>query len=189
MLDTALKFVNDELNSYLKAKTGLTEDMVKLGQVIDDNGKYAVAKESIALTLINLEQETATRQQLPESRYVDGKTVKLAPELRLNLYLMFVARFTVYDQALKYLSHIMNFFQSHQAFSADNSPALDSSIQRLSLDLQSPNYDQLNQIWAYLGGKHLPSVLYKMRVVTLQDQDTPGIGPPILNVDNKVHSL
>ncbi|GAA5216524.1 DUF4255 domain-containing protein [Corallincola platygyrae] len=189
MLDIALSFVTDELNSYLKAKTGITDDVVKLGQVIDDNGKYALSKESVALTLVNIEQETTTRQQLPESSFVQGQNVTLPPELRLNLYLMFVARFTLYDQALKYLSHIMNFFQTRPLFSSDDYPALDPKLARLSLDLQSPNYDQLNQIWAYLGGKHLPSALYKMRVVALRDQDAPDIGPPILAVNNDLTSL
>lgn len=187
MLDITLKFVADELNSYLKARTGITDDVVKLGQVVDDNGKYAFPKESIVLTLVNIEQETVSRQQLPESQYLDGKTVKLPPKLRLNLCVMLVARFTLYDQALKYLSHTMNFFQANAAFSADKHPALDASIERLSLDLQSLNYDQLNQIWAYLGGKHLPSVLYRMRVVSLQDAQVE-IGPPVLKVSSDLHS-
>ncbi|RDE24675.1 DUF4255 domain-containing protein [Motiliproteus coralliicola] len=188
MLDIALKFVVDELNAYLKARTGVTDDVVTLGQVIDDNGKYAFAKESLVLTLVNLEQETASRQQLPDSQYRDGKSIKLPPQLHLNLYLMFVARFSVYDQALKYLSHTLNFFQANAAFSADRHPALDPAVERLSLDLQSPSYDQLNQIWAYLGGKHLPSVLYKMRVISLQDMSSE-IGPPVLTVNSDLHSL
>ena len=189
MLDLALQFVADELNAYLKAKTGLTDTVVIPGQVIDDNGKYALAKESVALTLINLEQEATSRQQVPDTHYINGKTVSLPPELRLNLYVMFTARFSMYDQALKYLSHILNFCQSRPVFSPDSYSALHDSIKRLSLDLQSPNYDQINQIWAFLGGKHLPSAMYKMRVVSLQDVDAPQIGPPVLAVHNNLHSL
>ncbi len=188
MLDTILKFVVDELNSYLKAKTGVTDNVVKLGQVIDDNGKYALAKESVVMTLINLEQETVTCQQLPVSKFVDGQTILLPPELKLNLSVMFVARFSVYDQALKYLSHIMNFFQVQPAFSAESHPALEEPAERITLELQSLSYDQLNQVWAFMGGKHLPSVIYKMRGIRLQDHDAPEFAPPVLEVKTKINS-
>lgn len=187
MLDSALQFVVDELNSYLKASTGLTDDVVKLGAVVDDAGKYALAKESIVLTLINIEQETVTKQQLPHTTYAGGKSISHAPELRLNLFIMFAARFSMYDQALKYLSLTMKFFQRQAVFSPDRNPALDPSLRKIALDLQSPNYDQLNQIWAFIGGKHLPSVYYKIRVISLSDNEAPSIGPPVLVVNSDIH--
>ncbi|GGA83647.1 hypothetical protein GCM10011369_27080 [Neiella marina] len=188
MLDTALQFIADQSNDFLKAKTGVTDNIVKLGQVVDDNGKYAIGKESIALTLLNMEQEATARQQLPSNSFVNGKTVKLPPELRLNLYVMLVARFTEYDQALKYLSLLMTFFQSHSVFRAEQNPGLSQQISRISLDLQSLSYDQLNQIWAFLGGKHLPSVMYKIRLVSLHDQALATIGPPVLSVHSNINS-
>jgi hypothetical protein len=33
------------------------------------------------------------------------------------------------------------------------------------------NFEQVNHLWSTLGGKYLPSVLYKMKLVTIADQD------------------
>ncbi len=188
MLDAVLKFVVDELNSYLHAKTGLNDKIVVLGPVVDDAGKYALAKNTVSLTLTNIEQETAIKRQLPQATFSQGKTLSFAPELHLNLHIMLAARFVLYDQALKYLSHILNFLQANAVFTPDKYPALDENVVRLSVELQSLNYDQLNQVWAYIGGKHLPSVYYKIRMLSLQDKQTPRIGTPILNVNNDIHS-
>ena len=38
----------------------------------------------------------------------------------------------------------------------------------------SMNSEQVNHLWATLGGKYLPSVLYKVRMLTIED-DTAGL--------------
>jgi hypothetical protein len=149
---------------------------------------YALSKNSVSLILTNIEQETSIKRQLPQAKFSQGKSLSFAPELQLNLHIMLAARFLLYDQALKYLSHILNFLQANAVFTPDNYPALDSDVLRLSLELQSLNYDQLNQIWAFMGEKHLPSVYYKVRMLSLQDKQTPSIASPILNVNNEIYS-
>ena len=188
MLDSVLKFVVDELNSYLNAKTGLSEKVVILGPLVDDAGKYALAKNNVGLSLINIEQETAIKQQRPQTTFSHGKSLSFTPPLHLNLYLIVAARFELYDQALKYLSHIMNFIQANPMFTPDRYPALDQDITKLTLELESLNYDQLNQVWGFIGGKQLPSVFYKMRMLSLQDKQTPSIGSPVLKINNDIHS-
>ena len=39
--------------------------------------------------------------------------------------------------------------------------------------------EQLSQIWAFIGGKQLPSVLYKLRMVALQEATQSAIQPPL----------
>lgn len=188
MLDSVLKFVVDELNSYLNAKTGIIEKVVMLGPLVDDVGKYTLAKNNVGLALINIEQETAIKQQRPQATFSHGKSLSFVAPLYLNLHIIIAARFDVYDQALKYLSHILNFMQANPAFTPDRYPALDEGITKLSLELQSLNYDQLNQVWGFIGAKQLPSVYYKIRMLSLQDKDTPSIGPPVLKINNDIQS-
>ncbi|MDO6423999.1 DUF4255 domain-containing protein [Saccharophagus degradans] len=189
MLDVALKFLAGEVNAYLKSRTGLTDDIVELNPVVDEAGKYLISDGGVSIVLINMEEETATREQTYEYQYHAGQHVKLQPELKLNLYLMFAANFKLYDQALKYLSHVLTFFQSHKLFTPQSHPALDSSIQRLALDMQSLSFDQLNQVWAYIGGKHLPSVVYKARLIAIQDQSQDGVQPPISIVNTSAGGM
>lgn len=106
---------------------------------------------------------------------------------------MFAANFKLYDQALKYLSHIIVYFQAHRVFTPDQYPSLVNSdgnnIERLVVELQRLNYDQLNQIWAYIGGKQLPSVIYKIKLVSLQDPVPTTIKPPIQIINTNTREI
>jgi hypothetical protein len=101
---------------------------------------------------------------------------------------MFAANFQKYDVALKYLSLVLTYFQSHPAFTTDNQPALDPRIGKLTVELQSLTYEQLNQIWAFIGGKLLPSIVYKVRMVALQDETPKAVQPPITQIKSDIRS-
>lgn len=182
MLDVTLKFLVQELNGYLLARTGSDFGAVELCQAVDDTGKWAVKEDVLGLSLINIEEERVLRAQLPETTYLNGQHVLLQPPLRLNLHLLFSARFKQYDQALRQLSHLLTYFQGHLQFTPDQYPGLDPRIEKLVLELQSPSYEHLNQIWAFLGGKQLPSVLYRMRMIILQDAETAAVQPPLTEI-------
>jgi len=47
------------------------------------------------------------------------------------------------------------------------------------VELMSLTYEQLNQVWAFVGGKQLPSVIYRVRMIVLQDVEQSSIQPPI----------
>lgn len=179
MLDITLQFLKDELNSYLHARTGSSAEVVKLSKLVDEAGKYAFDKDTICATIINIEEERTVKEHLPHYSQVNGQHVILMPELKLNLYVMFAANFKLYDVALKYLSHLLIFFQAHPMFIASEYPALDQRIEKLTMELQSPSFEQLNQIWAFIGAKQLPSLIYKLRMVVLQDTAEAAIQPPL----------
>lgn len=111
----------------------------------------------------------------------------LEPELKLNLYILFAANFKIYDQALKFISYVLTYFQSHSSFTSDGYPTLDPRIKKLTVELQSLNYEQLNQVWAFIGAKQLPSVIYKVRMVVLQDEAATAIQPPITHIAGNLH--
>src|SRR5206468_23406 len=83
---------------------------------------------------------------------------------------------------LKYISYALTFLQAHSSFTQETYPGLDPRIERLTTELQSLTYEQLNQIWAFIGGKQLPSAVYKVRMVVLQDVEPAAIAPPITRV-------
>lgn len=180
MLDVALKFVTDELNAFLAARTGADTVQVKLTRFPSDTGsKYAFDEGSLGLTVINLEEERTVKSQLPTQSYHNGQHVVREPDIKINLHLLIGANFKQYDEALRYLSLVMVFFQSHPVFTPAEYPALDPAIERLALELQSPSYEQLNQIWGFVGTKQLPSAIYRMRMVALQDTAPVHLRPPV----------
>lgn len=179
MLDRALAFFAGELNAFFQSRTGILGDVVVPGSVVKENGKYAIKDDNIGITIINIEEEDVLKEQLPDVRLQQGQHVRVEPSLKLNLFVLFAANYKLYDQALKHLSLVLTYFQSNRVFTPSTHPALDSAIERLSVDLQTLNYDQLNQIWAYIGGKHLPSIVYRVRIVSIQDATLTQVQPPL----------
>lgn len=187
MLDNVLTFLADEVNVYLKKRTGTLLDTVEAGSIADDQGKWAVTEGQLRVALVNIEEERVLRSQVPERVYINGNQVTLQPAIRLNLSLMFAARLKDYSDTLRYLSHVITFFQSHPSFTPDEYPGLDTRIEKLTLEMQPYGPEQLNQMWAYIGTKYLPSVVYRARMVVLQDQEPHDIGKPITMIETVLH--
>jgi Pvc16 N-terminal domain len=187
MIDVALNFLVGELNKYVLQSTGSTFGQADICKPVDETGKWAIADDRIGASILNIEEERIDRWQLPETRYVGNTQVLLQPPLKLNLHVIFAAHFKHYGQALKHLSLVLTFFQAHASFGAEEYPALDPRIEKLTLEMQSLNYEQLNQVWAVIGGKQLPSAIYKMRAVVLQDVPSASVQPPIITVTTALH--
>jgi hypothetical protein len=190
MIDTAIKFLKDELNTYFLTQTG-SDSVVEMGKLVDEAGKYPQEiQNKICTSIINIEEERIFKSQIPEHIYANGQHIVLEPELKINLHVIFAANFDfkLYDQSLRYLSYVLTYFQSHPSFTSEVYPALDSRIEKLTVELQSLNYEQLNQIWAFIGGKQLPSVVYRIRLVSLQDITPTAIQPPVTKIDTSLNA-
>jgi len=70
---------------------------------------------------------------------------------------------------------VIGVFQKKFAFDHSNTPSLDPNIEKLILDMDSLTLQQLHEIWSVLGGRYFPSVVYRMRMVTIDYvSETPG---------------
>ena len=69
---------------------------------------------AVTMLLINVEQEPILRAANPHQRTgSDGTPYRSRPDIRLNLSVLFVARFKQYEQTLARLSQVLSFFQSN----------------------------------------------------------------------------
>lgn len=186
VIDAALSFIADEVNAHLLKRSGSGLGAVSIGTIADDRGLWTVPQDTMRLTLFQLDEERTTREQLPERTLIGGREVVLPPPLKLNLVLLFAGRFQQYDQALRTLSLILTFFHARPLFTPANSPALPARIERMAIDLLSYGPEQMNQMWACLGAKHLPSVTYRLRMVVLQDVEPLGTGAPITVIETSL---
>ncbi len=182
MIDLALAFIQQEVNAYLHTRTG-EESKVVLDKLIDESGKYNIEKGKLGLSLINIEEERVFRSQLPEYQLVDGKQVLMEPPVKLTIYFMLAANITLYSESLKFIGHVAAYFQANNGFTPAAYPGLDERIENMTVELQSLGYEQQNQLWAYLGGKYLPSLVYKARMVVIQDTAIKGVGAPITEIN------
>ena len=176
MIYDTLKFLSEEVNRYLSLKMGvLAEPRLKIGNVslAFDNtllGENSLAGKAI-LSLVNVEEDKVAKQQENYSR-TDSATQYKSPPLYLNLYILFSINKPEYDDCLKWLGHIMQFFQHQQVFTPITHPGLDPKIPRVVVDLFSLNFEQVNHLWSTLGGKYMPSVLYKVRQISVDENLT-----------------
>lgn len=182
MIDKALDTLVRCLQGYLIRLPELnitSETVVKLSQVVKHDGTVAIESNTLGLCLVNIEEERVTKAQIAYSTTPDGRTRYEQPELKLNLYFLIAANFVDYKTGLEFLSGAVRFFQSNNVFTPHDLPSLDPRITKLIVELWSLDFEQLNHLWGYLGGKYLPSVLYRVRMLRIKEELTEEERPPI----------
>lgn len=187
MINETLKFLADEVNKYLSLKLGLnTDPLLVIGNVAkafdgDTPGTKGLVNKAI-LSLVNVEEDRIAKQQENFTKTETGVIYK-NPPVYLNIYVLFAVNRNEYDDSLKLLAHIIQFFQYQHVFNPISHPALDSKIKKLIIDLYSLNFEQVNHLWSTLGGKYMPSVLYKIRQLTIDEDAVITGGGLITEVD------
>ena len=183
MIHSAVKYIVDELNAYLKLRSSLTTDQIVQGPLLEQNGNvHSAADNKVVLSMVNIEEERLFRQVDLMQRQDDGTYHRVQPEVRVNLYLLFIANLSVYEEALKATSHIISFFQHRNTFDYAEVEGLADKRGKLIFDLHSLTFEEQNHLWGALGAKYLPSVMYKMRVITLQDEQIEAEVQPVQEI-------
>ena len=174
VIDAAIGHIATELNQYIRRTFSLSEDMVVVSNLLEQDGTVSVhVNNKLALFLVNIEKDTTPQQQVPHIRPGTDRSIESTPPLHLNLYLMIAANFSGsnYTEGLKFISAAVSFFQRQSVMDQTMTPALDPRIERLMLDVENMGMQDLSSMWGMLSGKYLPSVLYKVRMVTFDAGD------------------
>ena len=176
MINESLQFIADELNKYLMLKMGPTNDPPRLmlgnvSRLFDGDAPAALLVNRVIMSMVNVEEDRIAKQQENFVR-TDISTRYKSPPLYVNLYVLFSANRSGYSDSLQHLSYIMQFFQFQHVFTPITHPSLDPRIQKVIVDLCTLNFEQINHLWSTLGGKYIPSVLYKVRQLTIDEDLT-----------------
>jgi len=182
----AVDFLTTELNQYLRIKfDSPVADFAVAGNVSalqDTAGSGAASlNDRIIVSLINVEEDRISKSPENIVRTQTG-TIFKNPKVFLNLYVLFAANRNTYRETLISLSFVAQFFQYHNVFDRNNSPGMFSQIEKLIPDLITLNFEQLNQVWSILGGRYIPSVLYKIRLVSIDERIMEGEGEFIRDI-------
>ncbi|MFN6565521.1 MAG: DUF4255 domain-containing protein [Nostoc sp. ChiSLP01] len=179
MIEHVLSFLKEQLNSYIRVKTGAQDFEVVFVQ--ERNQKdVSFQNDAITTLLVNVEEDYTFRSGAAYERMPNqGGNPSKSPNIYLNLYVLFAANFNDYRQSLQFLSLIIKFFQSHRLFNQHNSPTLNSEIEKLTLELVNLSFTEQREVWAGLGMSYMPSAIYKIRMVVFTDADTVEVGSDI----------
>lgn len=186
MIYQALNCVTRELNDYLIRKFDFkSQKAAILNAILNQDGSIPEqCLNKIIISLVNLEQETSIPfHPMYLTKKNDKGKVGLYADKNLpynfNLDVLITAVFesSNYDEGLKFLSEAIAFFQRKNVFNIQNTPHLDPDIQELTFELVKLSYHQEHSLWGALGAKYMPSVLFKVRLLSFQGalEETPVI--------------
>ncbi|MEO1261776.1 MAG: DUF4255 domain-containing protein [Bacteroidota bacterium] len=187
MINSALQYVARELNRYLMRKFNLQEDKAILGSILDETGAVPEGnKDKVLVTLVNMEQET-NYQYINFEKTKGNSNYQLNTPFNFNMDVLITALFSNYNEALKFLSETIYFFQSKNLFNHENSPGLDPKIQQLSFEVIKLSYHEVHSLWTALGAKYMPSVLFKVRLLSFQSDQVQQVDTTISDVGPSVN--
>jgi hypothetical protein len=176
MLDAALIFFQEELNNYIKVKTGGQREGVVQFPEIQPPKDISMQSNAITALLINLEEERLFRSGAVQSnRLANGGNGREAQNLCLNFHLLLIANFKDYIHSLKVLSLTLKFFRSYRTFTQQRFPGLSADIQQLSTELVNLTFMEQGELWRSLEMPCSPSVLYKVKMLIFQDSEIDDV--------------
>lgn len=187
MIDQAMIFLRDLLNAHLTGPAVPGHAAPAEDAVIfldgDKTDPISFRMGAVTTMLINVEQEPILRAANPYQRLAaDGTAYRIQPDVRLNMRVLFVARFKQYEQALARLSQIITFFQSHPVLDRQAVPSMPAGIPQLALELVTLPLNEQNDLWNALRAAFQPSLLYRVRMLVFEDRQEemtrPVSGPP-----------
>jgi len=200
MIRTALEFIKKELDAYMVEREndvanyspGNVVDLKSIvsvtGNVDFDNNKH------IMMMLAGIEEERRFGKQPYLIPADDNRFARLNPPVELDLFVLFIASNSNYETALRDVSDVIAFFQANSVFDEQKYPGLNSGviepankpwqlIERLSFRLLNFSFELQNNLWGMLGGKYIPSVIYKMNMLTFFDTKSKESGAAITNLN------
>jgi Pvc16 N-terminal domain len=102
---------------------------------------------------------------------------------------MITSHFKNYKTALEFLSAALRLFQSRNVFTPVDTPSLDGTVERLIVELYSLDFEQQNHLWASLGAKYMPSIMYKVRMLTIQESQKSDEQEPVITINFSDRSI
>lgn len=187
MIDLAMDFICKQVNAYLCMKLNITDGstLIQLANISwndsESTGGNGADKSNAFISLVNIEEDRISKS--PQNYVRSGSNVIYKnPKIFLNLYLLFSVNLSSYSESLKRLSYIIQFFQYQNVFNQQSNPSIPTGIDELILDLITLSYQDLNNLWGIMGSKYLPSAMYKMRVINIDENFVMGTSGLITEV-------
>lgn len=188
MIDQVLSTLITLLNDHI----GSVEPDVILGNLSMADSAQVDSENSIAdrvvVSVVNIQQESTLRNMAANRQIFDNvglpRGVAKNPGIFLNIYVLIGANKLQYNIGLQRISQVISFFQRKSIFTVAEIPNLpDLGLDKIIFDLHSTNFEELNQLWGIMGGKYIPSVVYKMRLAYIDSMEEGMEIPLVKTID------
>lgn len=187
---TSLTLIKKYLEDCFSPDRGRTvfvdKEKIVLAPIEKDGQKEG---EDIVITLLRIEEETSRKPQ-NAFRYAvdehDGRkkvvSKNVNPDVCLNLYVLISSHAQDYETAIAQISDVI-YWMNNINYNDGTNEIVKNGMQ---LELQSLSAEQHNSMWQTLGGMMVPSVVYKVRMVTISAETREK---PVDVVDNVLLTL
>lgn len=175
MIYETLQILKEQLENYF-SDIGLGKIIALENIALWESGSDDSARidDKVVISLLKLEEEL-TLKNSPHYKLSDTKTEYKNPPVHLNLYLLVSANCDSYDKSLRSISKVIEFFQGKKVFTSGNTVYNRNNVSfdvlnyfKFILELYTPTFEELNNIWGTLGGRQLPSVIYKVQLIQIE---------------------
>lgn len=191
MVRQGLEIIKKDIQSFLDLKDteGIRKVSVICSGILDQDGKIAFTSNSndgkdhhLIITLVNIEEEKNLKAPHKIKEIAGQVLTKQNPELHVNLYTLFTAFSSHYETSLGIISDVLGYFQFKPLFNHSNTPALHTGIEKICADLFTLSFEQLNHLWSMMGAKYIPSVLFRLRMFTIDEEMIKDKAKPVMEI-------
>ena len=161
--------INDilvSLKEYLGYKLKSKDVSVVLDSVKKDK---ETGEGDLVITLLRIEEETSRKPQNVYVRIDKGVERPISPDLAINLEVLISAPTAKYETALILISEVISILNSIKTISKPKKMTDEKFklLDSMNISLMGMTFDQMLSMWQTLGGTLVPSVAYKIRMVTI----------------------
>jgi len=177
LIGDILEVISKELSEFIEEQVNYSSGKknVVLLKPRNNKGEVKIPDNCIVLSLININEDTTMRNPVVTKRVDGDKVYTQVPGISLDLSVLFIANFpNDYISELNYITKVMEFFQQKDTFTVDNTPALKKQkkyIDKLIFKLSTTKLEEQHHIWDLIGVKYMPSVVYNVGKVLIQDDE------------------
>ncbi len=197
MIYETLQILKEQLEEFLN-NAGFGKNVVLDNIALwDPSGQGNTSKidKKVIITLLKVEEE-ATLKNVLTNKIINGRTEYKNPPVNLNLYILISSNYDDYDNSLRSISKVIQFFQGKKVFTSGNTVYNRTNVSfenidafKFILELYSVSFEELNYVWGTLGGKQLPAVIYRIQLIRIEQDKLSSASNVITQVEGELKDL
>ena len=195
MIYETLQILKEQIEAYF-TEVGLGKIVILENIALWESGsdKATNVEDKVVMTLLKLEEES-TLKNTPNYKVLEGQTTYKNPPVNLNMFLLISANCDTYDKSLRSISRVIQFFQGKKVFNSSNTVYNRTNVSldvldyfKFIIELYTPGFEELNHVWGTMGGRQLPSVIYKVQIVQIERDKKLATSGVITHVSGELNN-
>jgi hypothetical protein len=182
MIHPVLKIITAQLNAYIdqvkKSSDEVTSPVAVLQSINNIEENKLKTTNNLLVSVVNITEEAALKNLPGYEIRENDRVFYRNPPVNLNVFVLITAVMSNYENELRYLDHVIRFFQGQPVFTRQGILTPVEGIPddlKVNFDLYSLSFEQVNYLWSTMGSKQHPFVVYKLRILEMERESTSEV--------------